>query len=67
MGFLVTSANRTVPTAAIVDLFTESSAGEAVRALLATGIGSLLNTGVRSINTWTLQGPAHASELSAAH
>ncbi len=62
-GFLVTSAARTVPRAAIVDLFTESSDGEAVRALLATGMGSLLNRGVQSISTWTLQG----SVQSAAH
>jgi GNAT superfamily N-acetyltransferase len=70
VGFLVTSANRTVPTAALVDLFTESRDGEAVRALLATGIGSLLNGGVRSISTWTVQGSAPGSErgfkLSAA-
>ena len=62
-GFLVTSAARTVPTAAIVDLFTESGDEEAVRALLATGMGSLLNSGVRLISTWTLQGSAQ----SAAH
>ena len=63
VGFLVTSADRTAPTAAVVDLFTESSDVEAVRALLATGIGSLLNSGVQLISTWTLQGSAQ----SAAH
>jgi hypothetical protein len=63
VGFLVTSADRTVPTAAIVDLFTESNDVEAVRVLLATGIGSLLDGGVQSISTWTLQGSAQ----SAAH
>jgi GNAT superfamily N-acetyltransferase len=67
VGFLVTSASRTVPTAAIVDLFTESSDGEAVRALLATGMGSLLNSGVQLISTWTLQGSAPVSALPAAH
>jgi GNAT superfamily N-acetyltransferase len=66
VGFLVTSASRTVPTAAMVDLFTESSDGEAVRALLATGMGSLLNSGVRLISTWTLQGSAGVSALPAA-
>jgi len=63
VGFLVTSADRTVRTAAIVDLFTESNDGEAVRALLAMGMGSLLNSGVQLISTWTLQGSAQ----SAAH
>jgi len=63
VGFLVTSADRTAPTAAIVDLFTESGDGEAGRALLATGMGSLLNRGIRSISTWTLQG----SVQSATH
>jgi GNAT superfamily N-acetyltransferase len=67
VGFLVTSASRAVPTATIVDLFTESSDGEAVRALLATGMGSLLNSGVQLISTWTLQGSAHVSALPAAH
>ena len=67
VGFLVTSASRAVPTAAIVDLFTESSDGEAVRALLATGMGSLLNSGVQLISTWTLQGSPHVSALPAAH
>jgi hypothetical protein len=63
VGFLVTSADRTTPTAAIVDLFTESSDVEAVRALLATGMGRLLSGGVQLISTWTLQGSAQ----SAAH
>lgn len=63
VGFLVTSANRTVPTAEIIDLFTESNDVEAVRALLATGMGGLLNSGVQLISTWTLQG----SVQSATH
>jgi hypothetical protein len=63
-GLLVTSADRTVPSAAIVDLFTESDDVEAVRVLLATGMGSLLDNGVRLISTWTLQG---SSAQSAAH
>ncbi len=62
-GFLVASADRTASVAAIVDLFTESSDREAVRALLATSMGSLLSRGVQSISTWTLQGSAQ----SAAH
>ncbi len=63
VGYLVTWAGRTAPTAAIVDLFTGSSDVAAVRALLATGMGSLLNRGAQSIGTWILQGPAQ----SAAH
>ncbi len=61
VGYLVTSANRTVPTAAIVDLFTECSDVEAARDLLATGMGGLLNSGVQSIGTWILQGPAQSA------
>lgn len=63
VGFLVTSADRTAPTAAIIDLFTESNDVEAVQVLLATGMRSLLSHGVQLISTWTLQGSAQ----SAAH
>jgi hypothetical protein len=63
VGFLVARADRTAPVATIIDLFTESSDVEAVRALLATGMGCLLNSGAQSINTSTLQG----SGQSAAH
>jgi len=63
VGFLVASADQTAPTAAVVDLFTESSDMEAARALLATGMGSLLNSGAQLISTWTLQ----RSAQSAAH
>ncbi len=70
VGFLVTSAERTAPSGAVVDLFTESCDAEAVRALLATGMGSLLKGGIELISTWTLQasghGSEHRSELSAA-
>lgn len=63
VGFLVASAHRTVPAAAIVDLFTESNDVEAVRGLLATAMGSLLSSGIQLISTWTLRGSAE----SAAH
>jgi hypothetical protein len=63
VGFLVTSADQTAPTAAVVDLFTESSDMEAARALLATAMGSLLKSGAQLISTWTLQ----RSAQSAAH
>lgn len=63
VGYLVTSADRNAPVAAIVDLFTENGDEEAVRALLAAGMSSLLNSGAQKIVTWTLQGPAQ----SAAH
>jgi GNAT superfamily N-acetyltransferase len=63
VGYLVTSADRSAPVAAVVDLFTENGDEEAVRALLATGMGSLLKSGAQTISTWTLQGPAQ----SAAH
>jgi len=63
VGFLVTSAERTAPSGAVVDLFTESCDAEAVRALLATGMGSLLKGGIELISTWTLRGSAQ----SAAH
>lgn len=62
-GFLVASANRATPTAAILDLFTESNDVEAVRELLATGMSSLLSSGIQLVSTWTLQGSAE----SAAH
>jgi len=62
-GYLVASADRTVPEAAILELFAESHDEEAVRALLAVGMDSLLRSGIRSVNTWTLQG----SSGSAAH
>ncbi len=60
-GFLVTSADRSGRTAAVVDLFSESGDGEAVRALLATGLGSLLRSGAQLIHTWSLQGPAQSA------
>lgn len=63
VGFLVTSAERTAPSGTVVDLFTESCDAEAVRALLATGMGSLLKGGIELISTWTLRGSAQ----SAAH
>lgn len=64
-GFLVTSANPTNRTAALVDLFAESNDEEAMRALLATGMGSLLDSGTRLISTWTLRGskPSPTHEL----
>ena len=62
-GFLVTSADQSAPSAAIVELFAETTDEEAVKALLATAVESLLNRGVKLISTWTLQGPAQ----SAAH
>lgn len=62
-GFLVASANRENTVGAIVDLFTEKNDVEAARALVATGMGSLLGSGVCLISTWTLQGSAE----SAAH
>lgn len=61
VGLLVTSADRTTPTAAIVDLFTESNDTEAARALLATGMGILLHSGVQLISTWTLQGSTQSA------
>jgi GNAT superfamily N-acetyltransferase len=61
-GFLVTSADRTAPTGAVVDLFSESTDVEAVQALLATAMPALLNSGVQLISTWTLQ----ASEPDSA-
>jgi hypothetical protein len=60
-GFLVTSSERTSPSGAVVDLFAESGDAEAVRALLATGIDSLLKAGARLISTWTPQGPAQSA------
>lgn len=62
-GFLVASANRENTQGAIVDLFTASSDVEAAQALLATGMGSLLDRGIPLLSTWTLQG----SQESAAH
>jgi hypothetical protein len=41
---------------AIIDFFTEKNDVEAARALLATGMRSLLQGGVRTISTWTLRG-----------
>jgi hypothetical protein len=63
VGFLVTSAGQATPTAAILDLFTESSDVEAVRVLVATGMEFLLSNGIESVRSWTLHGPAQ----SAAH
>jgi GNAT superfamily N-acetyltransferase len=60
-GFLITSADRSGRTAAVVDLFTESGDKEAVRALLATGLSSLLASGAQLIRTWVLQGPAQSA------
>ena len=56
VGFLVTSADRASPTAAVVDLFALSGDAEAVRALLARGLVDLLRSGVQLISTWTTQG-----------
>jgi len=63
VGFLVTSADRATPTAAIIDLFTDSGDVEAVRVLLANGMDFMLSNGVQSVRSWTLQGPVQ----SAAH
>ncbi len=63
VGFLVASANRASPEAAILELFSASNDVEAVRALLAEGMGALLRDGIRSVSTWTLQGGA----ASASH
>ena len=60
-GFIVTSANRTAPTAAIVDLFTENSDTEAAQALLSAAGKNLLDSGVKLISTWTLQGPINSA------
>ena len=62
-GFLITSADRTAPSAAVVDLFTDAKDAEAAQALLATAMESLLSSGVQLISTWTLQD----SPKSAAH
>jgi len=56
VGFLVTSADRASPTAAVVDLFASIGDAEAVRALLARGLEDLLRSGVQLISTWTTQG-----------
>lgn len=56
VGFLVTSADRASPTAAVVDLFALIGDAEAVRALLARGLADLLRSGVQLISTWTTQG-----------
>jgi len=55
VGFLVTSADRASPTAAVVDLFASIGDAEAVRALLARGLEDLLRSGVQLISTWTTQ------------
>ncbi len=71
VGFLVTSADRTSPTGAIVDLFSESTDLEAVRALLASGIDDLLKNGAQLVSTWTVRlsatDRATRSAPSAAH
>jgi len=62
-GYIVTSAERGAPVAAIVDLFAEAQDDETVRALVSTAMNHLLESGVQLISTWTLQ--SHAR--SAAH
>ena len=60
-GFLVASASLAAPVGAIIDIFGESNDVEAVRELLATGMNSLLSSGVRLISTWTLQKSAESA------
>jgi GNAT superfamily N-acetyltransferase len=62
-GFIVISKNRHNTVGRVIDLFTEKNDMEAARALLATGMGNLLESGIREVSTWTLQGDAG----SAAH
>jgi GNAT superfamily N-acetyltransferase len=63
VGFLVISNDRENTLGKIIDLFTEKNDTEAARALLATGMGNMLESGIREVSTWTLQGDAE----SAAH
>jgi GNAT superfamily N-acetyltransferase len=66
VGFVVTSADRATPTAAVVDLFAESGDAEAIRALLAASMGELLKSGAQLISTWTLQSASPGPAQSAA-
>jgi len=66
VGLLVTSADRTTPTGAVVDLFSERSDLETVRALLATGVDDLLKNGAQLVSTWTLRlSPSDSATRSA--
>jgi Acetyltransferase (GNAT) domain len=65
-GFLITSADRTSPTGAVVDLFSERSDLEVVRALLASGVDELLKNGAQLISTWTLRSSAADSGTKSA-
>jgi Predicted acetyltransferase len=62
-GFIVISKNSKNTAGKIIDLFTEKNDVEAARALLAIGMENLLESGIREVSTWTLQGDVE----SAAH
>lgn len=62
-GWAVTFANQAVPVGFIAELFAAPDDSETVNALLAACIPDLVNSGCKSIYTWTLE----TSAQSASH